>query len=105
SLTLPVLSSSLTESPASPRAAPSTARAYTLPLHDALPVSDEQRRDAAIGGLAAVDQRPVVHGRLRHDLTNHDLGRQRTAVDNRPARKSTRLNASHQINSCAGFCM
>src|SRR5438034_4592723 len=36
----------------------------------------QQRLEAAIGVLAAIDQRPVVYGGLRHDLPNHDLGRQ-----------------------------
>src|SRR2546425_1992694 len=39
--------------------------------------ADEQRRDAAIGGLAAGDPRPGFPRRLRPDLTNHDLRRQR----------------------------
>src|SRR3712207_6922352 len=78
---------------------PAPTEISTLPLHDALPISDDvQLLDRA----AAVD--PLVHVR-RHDAgpqeVRHYLVCPRGDVD----RKSTRLNSSHANISYAVFCL
>src|SRR5207244_10029187 len=95
---------------------------YTLPLPDALPISEEKGVRAAEGALPVRLYRPagagpfpfvvLLHGcgGLHYEamwrswvepwaelFREHGIG---TAVD----RKSTRLNSSHQNNSYAVFC-
>src|SRR5690242_21158499 len=71
--------------------ATATPEIYTLSLHDALPISAETVRTAAVRMVR----------RLRH---------QAVRAANRPAlfkadRKSTRLNSSHMSISYAVFCL
>src|SRR5258708_19013719 len=66
-----------------------TTEIYTLPLHDALPISVDHR---AAAGLAASGDDAGARGRVVADAA-------------RPDRKSTRLNSSHQIISYAVFCL
>src|SRR3712207_8791266 len=83
-----------------------TTEIYTLSLHDALPISQEQHRftvgnEPAGGQLAdllRVDRRlggEVEAGQVTHE---RELG-------DRQDRKSTRLNSSHANISYAVFCL
>src|SRR5690606_40119331 len=100
--------------------APSTPVIYTLPLHDALPISLYGNYLAATGGAAS-----AVYGeRLRQPAarfinTHRKLVRQRPFLEGLGAvgpghewaiphmldRKSTRLNSSHVKISYAVFCL
>src|SRR3712207_9587003 len=75
-----------------------TTEIYTLSLHDALPISDELRRQ---GDLR------LRHGAVCHGASGRAVRRVTTAM--RPAkpadRKSTRLNSSHANISYAVFCL
>src|SRR5438552_11591217 len=74
---------------------PATTEIYTLSLHDALPISDEDRWHAILKnevGIGVTD----VHQRIHVIVANAHLQRDR---------KSTRLNSSHQIISYAVFCL
>src|SRR3989442_9427404 len=72
-----------------------TTEIYTLSLHDALPISDAQRR----AGLA----------RARHHLGDlvgaSDVARVDPHAVRAGDRKSTRLNSSHVRISYAVFCL
>src|SRR2546430_11487039 len=63
-----------------------TTEIYTLSLHDALPISLQQRRGPGDGGPAGPRQRG---------------GQDPPAGD----RESTRLNSRHRQNSYAAFCL
>src|SRR2546427_5621897 len=79
-----------------------TTEIYTLPLHDALPISHVRLR---------VLQQPVVARRIAIGLEEERGARPRGAVHVafEPAdlqdRKSTRLNSSHSQISYAVFCL
>src|SRR3712207_9251444 len=88
-----------------------TTEIYTLSLHDALPISDDVRGDAAPGRPGPVRRlQPAAvrlrrlgdagrgHARLRGGLRLHRPGGVRD-------RKSTRLNSSHANISYAVFCL
>src|SRR2546426_6493902 len=62
-----------------------TTEIYTLSLHDALPISDEENDDAQENQ----QHRRIGDVRLREDRD----------------RKSTRLNSSHLVISYAVFCL
>src|SRR5256885_5135419 len=79
-----------------------TTEIYTLSLHDALPISAENRRD--------VDPRRSPRlGPARQLARQDDLHRGGQAKVRRGAgrldRKSTRLNSSHLVISYAVFCL
>src|SRR5690606_41467764 len=89
-------------------ASTSTAEIFTVSLHDALPISAEQRRTGrhrlAVQSREVADavpfdpvRRPGRGGALRQQ---HRRGR-RVPAD----RKSTRLNSSHVKISYAVFCL
>src|SRR5258708_26854188 len=67
-----------------------TTEIYTLSLHDALPISIENRL-----------QDRLSHPGIAVDVLDLDRG----IVDQDSDRKSTRLNSSHQIISYAVFCL
>src|SRR5256885_8221387 len=71
-----------------------TTEIYTLPLHDALPISARASRPAD-GRLPQVAPPRARSGHAR---------RRATARDDRD-RKSTRLNSSHLVISYAVFCL
>src|SRR2546427_7697498 len=73
-----------------------TTEIYTLSLHDALPISDDQRIADALSGLAEV--------KVAMTTTSHASGTDRLAECARD-RKSTRLNSSHSQISYAVFCL
>src|SRR3712207_7641216 len=75
-----------------------TTEIYTLSLHDALPISDDQHHQHAVVELDrdAGDDPDV--GPLRQRARHPD---DRRGVD----RKSTRLNSSHANISYAVFCL
>src|SRR5204862_4488748 len=89
--------------------APATTGIYTLSLHDALPISDDERirrilLDAlAVGEPRARDALPRLLPALVPDLHARDvaIGQVIAGVD----RKSTRLNSSHVEISYAVFCL
>src|SRR6266705_697722 len=66
---------------------PATTEIYTLPLHDALPISRRQQNFATAFKSAS---------------TSSGLGRTSAASRDR---KSTRLNSSHRTISYAVFCL
>src|SRR5258708_30826547 len=68
-----------------------TTEIYTLSLHDALPISALRP-----SSKPATNAKPLRKGAL--------ATKQPSAAD-RPDRKSTRLNSSHQIISYAVFCL
>src|SRR5256885_14789153 len=77
-----------------------TTEIYTLSLHDALPISDEERVDGR-AAVAEQDQPGVgaadfvwSRGPAAIDLVQVDADR-----------KSTRLNSSHLVISYAVFCL
>src|SRR2546430_4341190 len=76
-----------------------TTEIYTLSLHDALPISGDERRQPS---------RPAEPGLRRHRRAPEAelLPSLRDAARGRPAdRKSTRLNSSHSQISYAVFCL
>src|SRR5438034_230954 len=101
---------------------PSSAAAYTLSLHDALPIClrfDEvytgprvrQSETAALAGEAfAKAGLPWPQARMLPELDEHQadrlikLGMSRFAKEHSQDRKSTRLNSSHTVISYAVFC-
>src|SRR2546421_216958 len=75
---------------------PATTKIYTLPLHDALPISINNPPQSAILGVHATKDRAVVeNGQIVARPMNY------LALD----RKSTRLNSSHDQISYAVFCL
>src|SRR2546422_7202394 len=70
-----------------------TTEIYTLSLHDALPISPQSRRRAALPSPQRTRQLPGSPMRLRLST--------RVIRD----RKSTRLNSSHGYISYAVFCL
>src|SRR5206468_11510464 len=91
---------------------------YTLSLHDALPISEEQLRDRADDEVgqqsdAADDdqsgERPrclLMRARELHHVAEAALGVHGYMVElARTDRKSTRLNSSHDQISYAVFCL
>src|SRR5947208_8007875 len=73
-----------------------TTEIYTLSLHDALPISG-----ARPDGRGGVREGPHLARAGARDPARPDG----TRVSQRPDRKSTRLNSSHQIISYAVFCL
>src|SRR3712207_8375611 len=84
---------------------PATTEIYTLSLHDALPISRQERRLYAlldcVGAVSVVPRPRDDHGRRG---THHDsvLG---VGSRHEQDRKSTRLNSSHANISYAVFCL
>src|SRR5690242_21623244 len=77
-----------------------TTEIYTLSLHDALPISDREKRHPAgtqVQGLASIDRPRAVRGMVRCSTERH--------VHAWADRKSTRLNSSHMSISYAVFCL
>src|SRR5207244_11667823 len=105
--------------PILPCNAPATSYAYTLSLHDALPICrlHEQRIARQVGRRRRIEgcdrtvalSRPAVAELavlLVKQFRANGIGRY--WIDNileRRDRKSTRLNSSHQIISYAVFCL
>src|SRR5258707_3557619 len=94
---------------------------YTLPLHDALPISAQDIFDLLPADLSASPEsgdagwadynarRPGANrvadpGQIEHRGPVPDHG-VRSGLDLRRDRKSTRLNSSHANISYAGFCL
>src|SRR5256885_11624631 len=78
---------------------PATTEIYTLPLHDALPIS---RGSGAVLGPYQDDAAHRIRAVVGRPLdTAQDLDRKDRAGD----RKSTRLNSSHLVISYAVFCL
>src|SRR3989454_466898 len=71
-----------------------TTEIYTLSLHDALPIFEEQRRTRDVPGVV-LDQGEVG------DLAQTHRRAEPATAD----RKSTRLNSSHLVISYAVFCL
>src|SRR5438034_11833472 len=68
-----------------------TAPAYTLSLHDALPICPARGLVGGdVGSAATVPQGGVPAGEVASSV---------------PDRKSTRLNSSHTVSSYAVFCL
>src|SRR2546429_2879895 len=78
-----------------------TTEIYTLSLHDALPISDEELLQAA-GGAALHLREPGAQVRRPHRRPRRPRPRAGAA---RRDRKSTRLNSSHGYISYAVFCL
>src|SRR5689334_16120212 len=70
---------------------------YTLSLHDALPISEDNGDQ---GAAHAVRRGAAGHG----DVEHHD-GERECGKDRQEDRKSTRLNSSHSSISYAVFCL
>src|SRR5437762_8135232 len=79
---------------------PSTPEIYTLSLHDALPISNDElhKKACAVFAPREDEARAEWLGRLQTLLGNNGKA---TATD----RKSTRLNSSHRCISYAVFCL
>src|SRR5690606_41419040 len=75
-------------------AAPSTAETETRSLHDALPISERNRRNLPARAVPVVESRKLRPKAQREGQHLH-------AGD----RKSTRLNSSHVKISYAVFCL
>src|SRR2546426_12266707 len=80
-----------------------TTEIYTLSLHDALPISRDERvrghhHPARLGRSRAADRQGGARGR-------HAGGHRRSPQRDRLDRKSTRLNSSHLVISYAVFCL
>src|SRR5438445_7459967 len=75
--------------------ATATTEIYTLSLHDALPISEDQERQGA--------RQEGCRGRIQMQALGLELGlgERQTEGD----RKSTRLNSSHANISYAVFCL
>src|SRR2546430_10334432 len=73
-----------------------TTEIYTLPLHDALPIS----------GRFSQRRTPLLPRRSGAESSRR-LDRPETGLDQQPApdRKSTRLNSNHSQISYAVFCL
>src|SRR5690606_41836703 len=100
---------------------PATSDLYSLPLHDALPISQvlvqrvgHHALQLGLGNLQAEGLAAAVHAQC--GLAGEDLlarivgigGVDQTHADRvvrTPDRKSTRLNSSHVKNSYAVFCL
>src|SRR2546430_8027793 len=67
-----------------------TTEIYTLSLHDALPICDQEQDRGVEQGIDEVDDQDVHHSATRYGITD---------------RKSTRLNSSHSQISYAVFCL
>src|SRR3712207_8050687 len=87
-----------------------TTEIYTLSLHDALPISDQETADTADLLREIAQDRAVVV--VEHDMTFvRDLGVKVTVLHEGSVlaegsdRKSTRLNSSHANISYAVFCL
>src|SRR5207248_6853324 len=98
---------------------PATTTIYTLSLHDALPIFEEQKKffANALGGTAMkigtnnleivkfpnvlIFLRPQAPTGGSKGTTANHIGFSRLLVD----RKSTRLNSSHRTISYAVFCL
>src|SRR5437870_9424653 len=82
---------------------------YTLSLHDALPISvDERRGERPTGGTAGVQDAAAAvaglqpkRGLGRAPVERHPTDQPALGLD----RKSTRLNSSHVAISYAVFCL
>src|SRR2546426_12357132 len=71
---------------------PATTEIYTLPLHDALPISHGQ-----------MAPRPLEATMLKFHRREADVLLSTTIIES--DRKSTRLNSSHLVISYAVFCL
>src|SRR2546426_5482956 len=75
-----------------------TTEIYTLPLHDALPISAHPEGHCRRAG----DERPPgIAPAARHG----EVARRRRDPVRQSDRKSTRLNSSHLVISYAVFCL
>src|SRR5699024_12715836 len=92
----------------------STTHIYTLPLHDALPISDAagrpRRRESATKGREGWNstRSPRAAGRRRNGNKGRIWSGGRAGGKSRRSntdRKSTRLNSSHVSISYAVFCL
>src|SRR5690242_20832176 len=78
-----------------------TTAIYTLSLHDALPIYDDE---PAATGWDDVDEAKADSGELPRERVRR-LDRRLGAEDADEDRKSTRLNSSHMSISYAVFCL
>src|SRR5437899_8150864 len=91
---------------------------YTLSLHDALPISNEQRDDQPVHNGLLTDDHPSHLGAQAIDrfvrrgnlicyrgLVHGDEFTEEKVGSELPDRKSTRLNSSHLGISYAVFCL
>src|SRR2546427_9646499 len=76
---------------------PATTEIYTLPLHDALPISSIKSREAT--------KAPQTGWSLTRKCFKRIARRDSRATTPAADRKSTRLNSSHSQISYAVFCL
>src|SRR5438270_7236627 len=79
-----------------------TTEIHTLSLHDALPIYPVEE---LYGGAAAREDGPEPPLDGGQADGGRDERRQHDAPEQRPDRKSTRLNSSHSQSSYAVFCL
>src|SRR5690606_39501223 len=92
--------------------APPPADTYPLPLHDALPISEQAdelqaQLDTYAGQIGSLGDDVEQARDIWFGLSDIDWATKRlsTLVDARADRKSTRLNSSHVKISYAVFCL
>src|SRR5260221_9695034 len=84
-----------------------TTEIYTLSLHDALPISLLQQcltvmlRKAWVLQCGGLDEALPMSGWLAAEIDR----KLKSAAQEKPDRKSTRLNSSHTVISYAVFCL
>src|SRR5438034_1670968 len=81
--------------------APSPAEIYTLSLHDALPISTQERRQPRFWQQPRAEDAPAAVPFAVRQLLRFLKEIGRSLED----RKSTRLNSSHTVISYAVFCL
>src|SRR5256885_15939632 len=82
-----------------------TPEIYTLPLHDALPISASAGAGLAPPFLESQTVRDHGDRRERHRGAGQDRREQNSPDRIERDRKSTRLNSSHLVISYAVFCL